>query len=415
MTATSPVLPKITAAWVMVALGFLALALSFSARAAFGLAMPQWQAEFGWSRSVISLAGSVALVVMACLAPLVGGLVDREGPRRVLTFGLLVLAAGAIGLAALESLLLLFLAYSLVAALGFGAVAMHVVATAVAGLFQAGRGLAIGIATAGATAGQLVIVPLLGALQQDLDWRWSFAALGLACLLLAPAAWRTAPPRAARPVQAGEAAAGLAAALSVLLRSGPFHLLFWSFALCGFTSTGVIETHFLPYAAFCGFPPLPSATAYGLLSAVNLGGMILAGWLTDRMRRPLLLGLIYLGRAATFILLLRVADLTELYLFAVLFGLFDYATVPVTAALVARRLGLGIMGLAMGLISAGHSLGGAAGALLGGLLFDLQARYDGLWLASLALAVLAGLLALLLRDPPTAAERAGGRPASSPA
>ena len=98
----------------------------------------------------------------------------------------------------------------------------------------------------------------------------------------------------------------------------------------------MIETHFLPYASFRGFGPIPSATAYGLLSAINLLGMILVGWLTDRVNRPLLLGGIYLIRGLTFILLAYVGtDLQSLFIFAMLFGLVDYSTSPVTASLIA--------------------------------------------------------------------------------
>ena len=161
----------------------------------------------------------------------------------------------------------------------------------------------------------------------------------------------------------------------------------------------MIETHFLPFASFCGFAPLPSAAAYGVLSAVNLVGMIGAGWLSDRVNRPALLASIYILRGLTFIVLLNIgADIQTLLIFAVAFGAVDYATVPITASLAASHLGLRVMGLAMGLISAGHAIGGATGAYLGGYLFDLYARYDWVWLSSIALAVLAGLLVLLLRD-----------------
>ncbi|MFX5884947.1 hypothetical protein ABTE50_19120, partial [Acinetobacter baumannii] len=79
-------------------------------------------------------------------------------------------------------------------------------------------------------------------------------------------------------------------------------------------------------------------------------------------------------------------------------GLFDYSTIPVTASLAASHLGVRVMGLTMGLISAGHAVGGAAGAFLGGWLFDQFARYDWVWIAAVGLAGLAGLLALTLRD-----------------
>jgi MFS family permease len=183
------------------------------------------------------------------------------------------------------------------------------------------------------------------------------------------------------------------------MRQPTFHLLFWSFFLCGYTTTGVIETHFLPYASFCGFGPVPSATAYGFLSIVNMMGMIFAGWLTDRMNRPLLLGCIYLIRGATFIVLMNVgADIETLFIFAALFGVVDYSTVPVTVSLAASHLGVRVMGLAMGLIAAGHNLGGAAGAFFGGYLFDLYARYDWVWISSILLAVLAGSMVFFIRE-----------------
>ena len=150
---------------------------------------------------------------------------------------------------------------------------------------------------------------------------------------------------------------GLVRDVWAIMKMPAFQILFWSFFLCGFTTSGVIETHFLPYASFCGFGPIPSATAYGLLSAVNLVGMILVGWLTDRVNRPLLLGAIYLIRGVTFVVLVNVgADLELLFLFAIIFGLVDYSTSPVTASLVASHIGLRVMGLAFGLISAGTRL-----------------------------------------------------------
>lgn len=392
--------------WLLVGLGFLALAMAFSTRAALGLVMPLWDSELGWSRSFVSGAGAAALIVMAGIAPFAGRLVDRYGPRIALTAGLTALAAGCFAVALTSDRLVFLVSFSLVSAAGFGIVATHVVSTAVARTFRRNQGLAIGIATSGATAGQFVIMPLIAAILGYAGWRWSFAGLGLASMLLAPMLWwLLAGPRPSPAESADEPASDthLGADIAGLLKRPAFHVLFWSFLLCGYTTTGVIETHFLPYAAYCGFAPLPSATAYGVLSAVNMAGMILAGWLADRMNRPLLLGTIYVLRALTFILLINVGTSPEtLFVFAALFGAVDYATVPVTASLAASHLGLRVMGLAMGMIAAGHSIGGAIGAFLGGYLFDLYARYDWIWLSSLGLALLAGFIVFQLKDQPVA-------------
>lgn len=389
-------------AWIVVGCGFLVLAVSYSARAVLGLVMPVWESELGWSRGFVSSTGALALIVMAVIAPVAGRLIDRHGARFTLLSGLAVLALGCLPVATTSNRLVFLLAFGGVSAIGFGIVAWHVVSTAIVRVMRSNIGLATGLAGTGSTVGQFLVVPLLAVFLTYGSWRWSFIALALASALLIPIIWYalTGAVGTSEPVHREAAIrTSLAADLVYLAKQPTFHLLFWSFFLCGYTTTGVIETHFLPYASFCGFGPLPSATAYGFLSIVNMAGMLIAGWLTDRMNRPLLLGGIYLLRGATFIVLMNVgADIETLFLFAALFGVVDYSTVPVTVSLAASHLGVHVLGLAMGLIAAGHNVGGAAGAFLGGYLFDLYARYDWVWISSVWLAALAGAMVFFVRE-----------------
>ncbi len=387
--------------WLIVAFGFTALALAFSTRAALGLIMPVWQSELGWSSSFISSAGAAALIVMAIVAPFAGRLVDRKTPQFVMSLGLVCIGIGSAIVAAASNKIVFVIGYSGFCAVGFGIVATHVVSTAVVRVFDKNQGLATGIATSGATGGQFLVVPLIAVLLVYGSWRWSFAVLSVSALLMVPLIlWfmgrantkdnvtdSTIPDRSS-----------ITEDLEFVLSKPTFHILFWSYLICGFTTTGVIETHFLPFASHHGFPPISSAAAYGVLSAVNLFGMILAGWLSDRVNRQNLLASIYLLRALTFILLTNVpaAGLESLFLFSVLFGVVDYSTIPVTVSLVASHVGRRVMGLAMGLIAAGHSVGGALGSFLGGYLFDAIGNYEMLWTASLWLAVGAGAMVLLI-------------------
>jgi predicted MFS family arabinose efflux permease len=339
----------------------------------------------------------------------------------VLAAGLAALAIGCFLIASASSEWVFVVAFAIVAAVGFGLVATHVVATAVEQRFEHDKGLAMGIATSGSTGGQFVIVPLIALLLALSSWRWSFLFLGLACIALLLGVVRLIPghdhPRASER-RGPTARHSLAQDLRFILKNPAFHILLWSYVLCGYATTGLVETHFLPYAALCGFPSMTSATAYGVLSAVNLAGMILAGWLTDRMNRPLLLGGIYILRGLAFVLLTGATGNTDvLFLFAVLFGLVDYSTWPVTASLAASHIGTRVMGLSLGLILTGHSLGAALGAYLGGYVFDLYAKYEWVWLSSVGLSVLAGGLVLLLRDDARAAtpEAAGSGEPLAPA
>ncbi len=126
--------------------------------------------------------------------------------------------------------------------------------------------------------------------------------------------------------------------------------------------------------------------------------MIGAGWLTDRVNRPALLASIYLLRGLTYIARFNLpgANVEMLFLFAMLFGVVDYSTVPVTASLAASHIGISVMGQAMGMIAAGHAIGAALAAYFGGYVFDNTGDYDLLWRASLWLLLGAGAMALLV-------------------
>lgn len=370
-------------------------------RSVLGMNMPEWEAEFGWTRAVISAGGSLALITMAIVAPLSGFAIDRYGPKKLLFVGLGCICTGTFLLPYMSRTWEFFLYFGVISAIGFGVVAIHVITTIIAQHFDKHRGLATGLATAGATGGQLAAVPLFAVLLEDYGWRdtYLYFAYGTVALLLLVIFSLRNNHHSMKTEQDKKKAGKLPQSIARLIKSPIFHILFWSFTICGFTTTGVIETHFLPYASFCGFLTLPSATAYGILSLVNLLGMIAAGYLSDRTHRVRLLAFIYIMRAFSFVLLMHVVDSYVLLVaFAVLFGLFDYATVPVTASLVASHIGIRHMGFSMGLLGAGHALGAALGAFVGGKVYELFVSYEFVWIASAGLSFLAGLIVMMTRS-----------------
>ena len=398
--------------WVIVGALFLMLGIVITARNSIGLLMPYLKEDPGWSYGLVSTAGAVMLTTMAVVAPVAGMMLDRHGPRAIYAMGM-ALAALALGLAAVMSepwQLVLF--FGIVGGIGFAVISPSLVSTTVAAHFDRRLGLATGIATSGSTAGQLALMPLLAVLVATFGWRSSLWIAAAAVALAAVAVNLLIAGRDGDAVRPGPRHAprrGFRAVLRELAQHRTFWLLAGGFAICGFTTAGVVKIHLIPYAVTCGFPPLEGAAAYGVLSAFSLLGMIGFGHLSDRFHRPALLASIYFMRGLTFLILMQIAgSSTLLFAFAVLFGTFDYATFPIVAGLVASHIGRHIMGFTMGLIFAAHSLGAAAGSFLGGQLFELFARYDWVWIVSLALALLAALLTVPIR------ENRGGSPAPAP-
>ncbi|PPR12187.1 MAG: hypothetical protein CFH41_00221 [Alphaproteobacteria bacterium MarineAlpha11_Bin1] len=399
--------------WVIVLFIFLALGMVFSARSALGLIMPTWEQDLGWDRTFISSGGSIVLVFMTLISPLAGNLLDRIGPRPVVAGALICVGASIASTSLMTQQWQFIILFCIIGGLGYGSLAAPQASATIAQIFDEHRGLATGIATSGASGGLLIMIPLLAALVEWAGWRASFAGFGIFIMALAPAAWFLITPssRTAHNV-GGIIESALMVRLRLIFSNSTFWLLFSGFVICGFTTSGVIEVHLIPYAMSCGFPRFESAAALGVLSAFNMCGMILAGYLADKVNRPLLLGSIYFFRALTFLILMEITGSPQLlFLFAVLFGIFDYSAMPVLASLVSTHIGVGVMGLTLGLLFAGHSAGAAAGAFMGGYFFDNFKSYEWVWIVSIGLAFLAAVLTWLIRE--TRAEETATLPAAT--
>lgn len=389
--------------WVVVLVCFFALSVVSATRASIGLVTPSLEADLGWSRGFISSVAAYALISMAVIAPFVGYMLDLYGPRVILVAGLTLTGAGLISCAFIDQPWQFMASFALLAGLGYGTVAKSMVSATVASYFEQDRGLAIGVSAAGSTAGQLALLPALAVVMAAMGWRWGYISLGIACLVLIPLVWIMIGDGSKKPTMRrnGPAApATLALRLRYLFTNRTFVLLLVSYTICGFTTAGVVETHLIPYVQSCGLPVTTGAFAYGILAGFNMGGMALAGYLADKWHRPRLLAAVYAGRGLSFILLMMVPnyDVGALFLFAVMFGIFDYSTIPLTTSLVSTHVGLRVMGLALGVLGAFHSAGAAIGAFLGGILYDMFQLYDWMWISSITLAMLAAVMAISIRE-----------------
>ena len=385
--------------WVVVSVMFLILGLVITARSSLGLMIPLWEGEFGWDRTFLASGGAIMLVVIGGLAPIAGLMIDRLGSRIVYVVALVVVGIAIAATAAMTETWQFLWIFCVAAGIGFSAISAPMIATTIALYFEEHRGIATGIATSGATGGVMLLMPALAIGVETIGWRASVVVMGVACAGLAILTHLMIKREGDRHQETQPKPSRLARDLSSILGGRTFWLLFGGFVICGFTTVGAIRVHLLPYAASCGFPPVESATAFGVLAVFSMVGMIGCGWLADRYHRPILLAGIYFMRAFTFILLMYVAnDISLLFIFAVIFGIFDFSTFPAVASIVASHLGLRTMGLTMGVLFAGHSLGGAAGSFFGGWLFDLFQIYDWMWVVSFVLSLIAAIISILIRE-----------------
>jgi MFS family permease len=393
--------------WLVVFVMFLALSMVSTTRASIGLAMPSLESEMGWSKSFISTVVACALIFMAIMSPLVGNLLDKFGPRLIMMAGLIVTAFALILSSQVTSPLQFMIFYAVFAGIGFGIVSKGVASATIARYFDHNRGFAVGIANAGSTAGHIALLPVMALILTTFGWRYGYIFLAVICILLVPIVFVLIKPEKpgaqhakGRPGADEVVPEGLKGRLKMLFTNRTYLALLGSYTICGFTATGMIDTHFIPYAISCGIPVVVSATAYGVLAAFNMIGMALAGWLSDRINRPIMLAVIYVMRGLSYIILLMVPayDVNLIWVFAVMFGIFDYSTIPVTTSLVASHVGIRIIGLSIGILAMFHSAGAALGAFLGGYLFDTFAKYDGVWISAVSVAMIAGMLALTIKE-----------------
>ena len=398
-------------AWIVLGAATLILLTSSGVRSSFGIFIKPMEAEFGWDRVALSVVASLSLFLYGAMGPIVGRLADRWGPRGVLAGAVVLLGAGTIGSAAIANLWQLYLTAGIITALGAGGAAMSVAASLAARWFDTRRGLVLGIAGGGMAAGQLLIIPLLMTLTLTWGWRTSYLVLGIGFLLLIlpitfalirndPQDMGLIPYGAAAgsaPTTAAQRAAGRTG-IAQAARTSSFWLLAGSFWVCGYTTSGLVLTHLIPYASEHGFHAAQAATALGLMGALNIVGTVASGWICDRIGPKVPLAGYYLLRGLSLIFLPFVGTVPGLFAFAAIFGLNYISTVPATTAITARIYGRYSVGELSGWIFFSHQIGAAIGSVVGGLLYSRFGNYTLAFHSAAALAFAAAVMVLGIRE-----------------
>ncbi len=392
--------------WIILATGFAILFFNGGSRSALGLMLKPMGDDLEWSRSALSLGITAYMLVSALAMPFVGRLADRFDMRWVMGTGVVVGAVGVGLMSLIASPWQLFAVYGLVFALGNAGVSNPIVSVMIVRWFPDRRGVANSVAVSGNAIGQLVIVGLLAQSLVRFGWRVSYAALGLANLaILAPIAFtavRAAPSQAARGKQpSSDNPATTEQAVDLrqvpLWTSGQLWLLGGIYAICGFQDF-FVATHVVAFALDIGFGALIAGNLLALMGVMGLLGVLVSGFLADRIgpARPTLL--CFAMRIGIFVLVILSQSKPAVMMFALLYGFTFLMTAPLTVIFSGNIFGSARLGRISGTISMIHQISGGIGALAGALAFDIWGSYDRAFLLMLTLSVVATAGTLLVRD-----------------
>jgi sugar phosphate permease len=406
--------------WVAaVILGALVAAAGF--RSSTGALLEPLESEFGWSRATTSGAVTANLVIYGLTAPFAAALMERFGLRRVVSLALVLVALGSGLTTVMTAPWQLWLLWGVFVGIGTGAMALVLGAIVANRWFvESRRGLVTGVFSAAGAAGQLVFLPGIAALATGPGWRYAALVVTGASLLLVPLVLFVVRDRPAdlglRPLGAhpgdvldepatrhtGSQVGPAAVAVRTLresARSRTFWILVGTFWICGWSTNGLIGTHFIPAAHDHGMPETTAAGLLALIGVFDLVGTIASGWLTDKVDPRLLLCGYYgfRGLALLFVPALLGPDIQpNLFIFIVFYGLDWVATVPPTIALCRRHFGVARSGVVFGWVFASHMVGAGIAASYAGWVRQSTGDYFTAWLTAGGLCLFAALACLAI-------------------
>jgi len=382
---------RLTYHWVVFGAAFVVLLGAAGTRSTPGVLIDPLREEFGWSRATVGLAVSINVLLFGFIGPFAAALQLRYGLRRVTMTALCIIATGAALTTQMTRPWHLYLLWGLVVGTGAGCMATVFASSVASRWFVARRGVVTGVLTAATASGQLVFLPLLTSLAETHGWRTVGAVVGCATAAVVPVVFflmRDTPadvgllpygaPDDFEPVVVtGNPIANAFGALRAAWGSGTFWLLWGSFAVCGLSTSGLIQTHFISAAHEHGMSHTQAGTYLAMIGVFDIVGTIASGMLTDRVDPRTLLAVYYGFRGLSLFLLgpALAAGGGGLVGFMVFYGLDWVATVPPTVALCIQHFGRERGPVVYGWVFAGHQVGGALAAWGAGVLHDSTGSY----------------------------------------
>jgi MFS family permease len=387
-------------AWAVAAVTFAALVAAAAIRASTGVLLEPVSDYLGWSRATVSFAVTVNLVLYGLVAPFAAALMEKFGVRRVVAAALVLMAVGMSLTTVVRSPWQLVLTWGLFVGTGAGCLALVFGAIVAQRWFVARRGLVTGLFSAAFATGSLIFLPLVARISEESGWRTASLFLAGVALLAVPLVLGLlrerpsdvglrpygAPVDWVEPTPLDDRGIGPARIAVLRLREAGRTRAFWllaaGFFVCGWSTNGLVGTHFIPAAHDHGLPVTSGATLLAFVGVFDLVGTIGSGWLTDRYDSRILLAVYYALRGVSLLLVhLLWAPTVQppMFFFVVLYGLDWVATVPPTVALCRECFGVERAGVVFGWVFASHMIGAGISAWFAGAIRESSGSYDPAW------------------------------------
>lgn len=400
--------------WIVAAITFLTMLTMSAALGLPGAMLQPLGKEFGWSTEQISSSLALRFALFGLMGPFAAVLMERWGLRAVICTGLALVGLGMALVTMASQLWQLFVLWSLMLGLGTGMTALVLGAVVANRWFVARRGLVVGMLTASSATGQLAFLPVAAWMIEHWGWRSATVPVFVASALIAVLALlfvrdrpsdlglvpfggdASAPPPPAMAMNFGTPFKVLAEAA----RNRTFWLLAGTFFICGLSTNGLVQTHFISLCGDNGMGPVPAASVLAMMGAFDFVGTILSGWLSDRYdNRKLLFW--YYGLRGLSLFWLPHSEFTiyGLGLFAMFYGLDWIATVPPTVKLAGAAFGPAKVGMVFGWVFAAHQLGAATAAYGAGFARTLLLTYTPALYVAGGACLLAAAIVMAIRRP----------------
>ncbi|MBL4825922.1 MAG: MFS transporter [SAR324 cluster bacterium] len=382
--------------------GSLMIFMSIGIRQGMGLFLEPITSTLGMDRETFSLAIAWQNLILAL--PLFGVAADLMGFRRVALLGGVVYGGGLWLASQSETAWELYANLGGIVGVGIGLSGMIVVLGAVGKVAPAERrSTAFGIVTVASSIGMFTMIPLLQFLIERYGWNGALETAGLAVLAISLLALGL-PGKTSSEENNSQSKSEPELSLEKTLNGARTHsgylLLNLGFFVCGF-HVAFIATHLPAYLQGEGVSPSAASWALAMIGLFNIFGSLIFGRLGDSLSKKYLLSLLYALRTVVFSLFLVIplSDFTAIA-FGAAIGFLWLATVPLTSGIVAQVFGTRYLTTLWAIVFFSHQLGAFLGIWLGGRVYDSTGSYTTVWLAAIALGLIAAVVHLPIREQP---------------